>query len=68
MKPPYKPTVAAKDDVTNFDQFDEGGIPVRLIYHFMFMIDDGISDLILCVCVSLFILQSSSEWNPDLRN
>lgn len=27
MKAPYKPTVAAKDDVTNFDQFDEGEIP-----------------------------------------
>ena len=27
MKAPYKPTVGAKDDITNFDTFDEGEIP-----------------------------------------
>ena len=28
MQAPYKPTLASKDDVTNFDQFDDGDIPV----------------------------------------
>lgn len=27
MKAPYTPTVASKDDVTNFDRFDEGELP-----------------------------------------
>lgn len=27
MKAPYKPTISAPDDVTNFDSFDEGEIP-----------------------------------------
>lgn len=31
-KPPYVPTVGAKDDVTNFDQFDEGDAPVSYFY------------------------------------
>jgi len=26
-KPPFKPTVVSREDVTNFDQFDEGGLP-----------------------------------------
>lgn len=34
MKPPYIPKVAAKDDVTNFDQFDEGDVPVKS-HHFL---------------------------------
>ena len=28
MTPPYKPALSGKDDVTNFDEFDEGEIPV----------------------------------------
>lgn len=31
-KPPYTPTVGGKDDVTNFDKFDEGEVPVSFIY------------------------------------
>ena len=27
MKPPYKPTIQSKDDVSNFDAFDEGETP-----------------------------------------
>ena len=27
MAAPYVPTIMAKDDVTNFDQFDEGDLP-----------------------------------------
>jgi ribosomal protein S6 kinase alpha-5 len=27
MVAPYKPTLSAPDDVTNFDQFDEGDVP-----------------------------------------
>lgn len=30
-KPPYVPNVTGKDDVTNFDQFDEGDAPVSVI-------------------------------------
>lgn len=26
MKPPYKPSISSKDDVSNFDQFDEGEV------------------------------------------
>ena len=29
-KAPYQPTIKGKDDVTNFDQFDEGDVPVSL--------------------------------------
>jgi tRNA A-37 threonylcarbamoyl transferase component Bud32 len=59
MKAPYKPTVGAKDDVTNFDQFDEGELPVcecNLRCH-------HISSFAYVVCI-----QASSEWNPDLRS
>ena len=28
MKAPYKPTVSSKEDVSNFDSFDEGEVPV----------------------------------------
>ena len=28
MKAPYKPSISAPDDVTNFDSFDEGEVPV----------------------------------------
>lgn len=30
MKAPYVPTVSSKDDITNFDQFDDGDTPVRV--------------------------------------
>ena len=29
-KAPYMPTIKSKDDVTNFDQFDEGDVAVRI--------------------------------------
>lgn len=29
-KAPYLPTIKGKDDVTNFDQFDEGEVPVSI--------------------------------------
>jgi serine/threonine protein kinase len=31
-KAPYMPTIKGKDDVTNFDQFDEGEVAVSLRY------------------------------------
>lgn len=35
-KAPYRPTIASKDDVTNFDQFDDGETPVsRHVYTYV---------------------------------
>lgn len=36
MKPPYIPKITAKDDVSNFDQFDEGDTPVCYIHHMLY--------------------------------
>jgi serine/threonine protein kinase len=33
-KAPYVPSITAKDDVTNFDKFDDGDAPVRF-YHYI---------------------------------
>jgi len=33
MKAPYVPTVSGKDDITNFDQFDDGDIPPDSDWH-----------------------------------
>lgn len=38
-KAPYMPTIKGKDDVTNFDQFDEGDVPVsRAFGRFFFLV------------------------------
>ena len=42
-KAPYTPSIKSKDDVTNFDQFDEGDVPVSL---FVVMLDS----LLSCCC------------------
>jgi serine/threonine protein kinase len=34
-KAPYMPNIKGKDDVTNFDQFDEGDVPVSFIRPFL---------------------------------
>jgi serine/threonine protein kinase len=36
MPTPYSPPIKAKDDLSNFDQFDEGETPVRLSPHSLF--------------------------------
>jgi hypothetical protein len=42
-KAPYMPNIKGKDDVTNFDQFDEGDVPVRTYS-------------VACSCLSSFLL------------
>lgn len=56
-KPPYVPNVAGKDDVTNFDQFDEGDAPVSALKH-----EFNFSDSVPRTCI-----QPASDWMPDLE-
>lgn len=37
-KAPHTPTVAGKDDVTNFDKFDEGDVPVYIYALFILLL------------------------------
>lgn len=36
-KAPYMPSIKGKDDVTNFDQFDEGDVPVSAVFCVFFV-------------------------------
>ncbi len=66
-KAPYQPTIKGKDDVTNFDQFDEGDVPVSFLLHSI-----PLSFCSFCksngffIAVFFLFVQANSDWMPDL--
>jgi hypothetical protein len=64
-KAPYTPNIKSKDDVTNFDQFDEGEVPVRCCYvvlsslPFTYLV--SLSNNVLFIIVQCFTAQQRLE-------
>ena len=67
-KTPYKPNVASRDDVANFDQFDEGETPVIFSHTTFLFLNCFIFIFILFFNYLFYYLKPTSDWMPDLYN